>query len=149
MEGTGNYYLINHLTILTGLSDRTIRNYLASGILNGEKINGLWHFTPDQVNAFIQHPAVRPSIVAKHNAIVYDFLAETNKSTSETCIILDIKSADKKEIAEFFCYEISNGNFCHINFAFDGVCDTPRVFLSGDSAQVLKLMERYHRSFSN
>ena len=47
-------YLINHLTMITGLSDRTIRNYIASGILNGEKINGMWHFTPEEVDAFIK-----------------------------------------------------------------------------------------------
>lgn len=33
MEGTGNYYLISHLVLATGLTDRTIRNYIASGIL--------------------------------------------------------------------------------------------------------------------
>ncbi len=43
----GNYYLISHLVLSTGLTDRTIRNYIASGILQGEKINGLWHFTPE------------------------------------------------------------------------------------------------------
>lgn len=61
----GNYYLISHLVLSTGLTDRTIRNYIASGILQGEKINGLWHFTPEQVERFLRHPAVRPSILAK------------------------------------------------------------------------------------
>ena len=37
MEHTGNYYLISHLVLITGLSDRTIRNYISSGILQGEK----------------------------------------------------------------------------------------------------------------
>ena len=36
MEDTGNYYLISHLVLLTGLTDRTIRNYISSGILQGE-----------------------------------------------------------------------------------------------------------------
>ncbi len=62
MDNTGNYYLISHLLRITGLSDRTIRNYISSGILQGEKINWLWHFTPEQVERFICHPAVRPSI---------------------------------------------------------------------------------------
>ena len=33
MENTGNYYLISHLVLITGLTDRTIRNYISSGIL--------------------------------------------------------------------------------------------------------------------
>ena len=37
MQDTGNYYLINHLVMFTGLTDRTIRNYIASGILQGKK----------------------------------------------------------------------------------------------------------------
>lgn len=32
-----HYYLIKHLTLITGLTDRTIRNYLTMGILQGEK----------------------------------------------------------------------------------------------------------------
>lgn len=96
MESTGNYYLINHLVLFTGLSDRTIRNYIASGILAGEKINGLWHFTPEQVDHFIRHPSVRPSITAKNNALVYDFLLETRKTSCEACVILDVPGAEKK-----------------------------------------------------
>ena len=81
MEATGNYYLINHLVLITGLTDRTIRNYISNGILHGEKINGLWHFTPEEVESFIAHPAVRPSILAKHHSAVYDFLLEKQKRT--------------------------------------------------------------------
>ena len=76
MQDTGAYYVINHLVMFTGLTDRTIRNYIATGILKGEKINGLWHFTPEQVDEFVRHPAVRPSILAKNNSLVYDFLLE-------------------------------------------------------------------------
>ena len=79
METTGNYYLINHLVLITGLTDRTIRNYISTGILHGEKINGIWHFTPEEVDQFIAHPAVRPSILAKHHTFVYDFLLENKK----------------------------------------------------------------------
>ena len=112
-------FLINHLLLLTGLSERTIRSYIASGILEGEKINGLWHFTPEQVERFISHPAVRPSILAKQNSIVYDFLLEDKKKSQEMCVVLDVPGADKKELANYFCYEISNGAYSDIQFAFD------------------------------
>lgn len=143
MESTGNYFLINHLVLLTGLTDRTIRNYISSGILQGEKINGLWHFTPEQVECFIAHPAVRPSILAKHNAVVYDFLLDGRKDTCETCMILDIPGRSKKEIAEYFCYRISNEDFQKIHFSFDGVADTSRIILSGDTADVMRLINDF------
>ena len=143
MENTGNYYLINHLVLFTGLSDRTIRNYISSGLLQGEKINGLWHFTPEQVENFICHPAVRPSILAKQNATVYDFLLDTKKTARETCIIMDIPGRSKKEIAEYFCYHISNEDFRNIHFSFDGVASVPRVILKGETTEILRLINGF------
>lgn len=143
MEGMGEYYLISHLVLITGLTDRTIRNYIASGILQGEKINGLWHFTAEQVERFISHSAVRPSILAKNNALVYDFLLDYKKTAQEACIILDLPGMDKKEVAEFFCYRISNGGYSNIRFSFDGVEAVPRVILKGDMAQVLRLVNEF------
>ena len=141
MQDTGNYYLINHLVQFTGLTDRTIRSYISSGILEGEKINGLWHFTPEQVERFMVHPAVRPSILAKDKALVYDFLLNTDKAADEICMILDVPGADKKAMAEYFCYQISNGDFPNIRFSFDGVEKTARVILSGSAREVLGLVD--------
>lgn len=143
MQDTGNYYVINHLVMFTGLTDRTIRHYIASGILQGEKINGLWHFTPEQVDSFVRHPAVRQSILAKNNSLVYDFLLEDKKKKQEMCVILDIPYGDKKSVAEFFGYNITNGDYHDIRFAFDGVMETARVILKGDATEVLRLMNEY------
>lgn len=143
MEDVGNYYLISHLVLMTGLTDRTIRNYISSGILQGEKINGLWHFTAEQVEQFICHPAVRPSILAKQHSCVYDFLLNNKKENCEACMILDIPGKDKKEIAEYFGYRISNEDFQNIHFSFDGVASTPRIILKGDTTEVLRLVNDY------
>ena len=139
-------YLISHLTLITGLSDRTIRNYIASGILKGEKINGIWHFTPEEVDAFIKNPAVRPSIVAKNNSVVYDFMLNDSKNVEETCVILDLPKCDIKETAEFFCYGISNGDYKDINFSFDGNYKTPRIILRGKPSDVFGLIGDYYKS---
>ena len=147
MQDTGKYYVINHLVMFTGLSDRTIRNYIASGILQGEKINGLWHFTPEQVEEFVRHPAVRPSILAKNNGLVYDFLLDTKKTGQEMCVILDTPCADKKTVAECFCYSINSGGYDNIQFSFDGVMETSRVILKGDAAEVLRLVNEYNSKY--
>ena len=144
MQNTGNYYLIDHLVLFTGLTDRTIRNYISSGILEGEKINGLWHFTPEQVERFIVHPAVRLSILAKNKGLVYDFLLNTDKAADEICMILDVPGADKKEVAEYFCYQISNGDFSNIRFSFDGVEKVSRVILKGNAGEVLGLVNKFY-----
>ncbi len=138
-------YLLSHLALFTGLTDRTLRNYLACGILQGEKINGIWHFSPEQVDAFIRNPAVKPSIQAKINALVYDFLLENKKETIQTCIILDLPGCDPKTVCEFFCSEISNGDYKNIRFSFDTLSDTPRVIVKGDAAMVNRLMAKYNQ----
>ena len=142
-------YLISHLVLITGLSDRTIRNYIASGILKGEKINGIWHFTPEEVDEFIKNPAVRPSIIAKNNSLVYDFMLNDSKKEEEACVILDLPKADIKETAEFFCYRISSGNFENINFSFDGYAKTPRIILKGKPSDVFGIIDEYYKSSRN
>ena len=142
---SGHYYLIKHLTLITGLTDRTIRNYLNMGILQGEKINGLWHFTPEQVEEFLRHPAVRPSILAKHNALIYDFLAESKKPAAQMCMVLDLPDVDKKAVAQFFCYRINHGDFHQIHFSFDAVGTMARVILKGDPSEVMALINVYYQ----
>jgi len=138
-------YTIGHLVLISGLTDRTIRRHLASGFLEGERINGLWHFTPEQVEAFLRHPAVRPGILAKQNSLVYDFMMDTRKPDAQACIILDLPGEDEKAVAEYFCYTISNGDFSDIRFAFDNVSGTPRVILKGGTTQVLRLVDGWER----
>lgn len=140
-NATGNYYTIGHLVQFTGLTDRTIRSYIASGILEGEKINGLWHFTPEQTEAFIRHPSVRPSILAKNNGIVCDFLLDDKKSTQEICVILDLPGAREAETAEFFCDGVRNCS--GIRFSFDSAGVTPRIILKGGTEDVLSLLNRW------
>ena len=144
MENTADYYVINQVVMFTGLTDRTIRNYISSGILQGEKINGVWSFTPEQVEAFISHPSVRPSILAKNNGLVYDFILNNKKTKEEICLILDTPCVDKKKVAAYFCYNISNGNFSDIQFSFDGVKENARVILKGNSSEVLQLVNDYY-----
>jgi len=144
INATGEFYTINHVTLITGLSERTVRSHIASGILQGEKINGLWHFSPRQVEDFLSHPAVRPAILTKNNTIVYDFLLDSKKSRPQCCIILDMPGEDQKAVAEYFCYTISSGDFSDLRFSFDSVDGVPRVILRGHTDQVMELVKGYN-----
>lgn len=147
MEKQGNYYLIKHLLLFTGLTDRTIRSYIASGLLKGEKMEGIWHFTPEQVEEFIYHPAVRPSILAKHNSLVYDHLLDTKKTEDTACVILDIPGGDRKKIAEFFCWSINRSSNHDIQFYYDAIGDMSRIILTGDAEEVLRIVQAYREAF--
>ena len=143
MENTGNYYVINHIVMFTGLTDRTIRSYIASGILQGEKINGVWHFTPEQVEAFIQIPEVKLAIRSKNKSLVYDFMLDDFKKEDEACIILDLPNADRKIIMEEFAYRINNSPYQNIHFSFDGNRNIPRVILKGKMDDVIEIVNAY------
>ena len=141
------YYTISHLVQFTELTDRTIRNYISSGILQGEKVDGSWRFTSEQTEEFIRHPSVRPSILAKKNSLVYDFLLDDHKVAQEICLIMDIPRTDKTAISEFFGCLINEGNYRKIQFSYDGVPDTARIILKGDAAEVLQLADKYRQEY--
>ena len=69
-------YTINDIATMTGLSTRTVREYMKLGFLSGEKENGVWRFTGEAVGALFANSAVTPSIKAKRNALVYDFMLD-------------------------------------------------------------------------
>ena len=139
----GHYYTLGHLSQITGLTDRTLRTYLKNGILDGEKINGIWHFTEQQLDSFLRHPTVRPSIQAKNNAIIYDFMLDTKKSEPRACVILDLPDLDPKEASRFFCDAICYGDYRDLRFSLDAV-GSPRVILSGPMEQTLSLVNSYN-----
>jgi len=92
-------YTIQDIAMMTGLSGRTIRNYLADGQLQGGKVDGAWQFTPEQFEDFLRRDMVRGSIQAKANAIVYDFLITGRRAGSAACLILDRPVAADEEPA--------------------------------------------------
>lgn len=134
-------YSVRQLAECTGLSDRTIRNYLASGILEGEKTEGGWRFTPEQVEQFVRHPAVRPSILAKNHGAVYDFLSTPHREKSEICLILDLPGRDREGVSRYFCEKITQGSYTNLRFTFDGVQKAPRVILAGDTREVMEILQ--------
>lgn len=80
---------IEDIAVMTGLTTRTIRNYLANGQLDGEKIDGVWQFTPEQFTAFLNQDMVRQSVRAKENGKIYDFLLTEQRKENAACLILD------------------------------------------------------------
>ena len=83
------YYNINELAVISGFTTRSLRNYISMGYLKGEKIDGIWQFTAEEIGEFLSNPNVAPGIKSKTNAVVYDFMADTEKKTNKICSIFD------------------------------------------------------------
>ena len=58
-------FSIDDMALITRLSTRTIRNYIADGFLEGDKSSGAWQFTAEQVDAFLQNQSVLPTLRSK------------------------------------------------------------------------------------
>ena len=139
MINSGKYYLIKHFLLLTGLSDRTIRNYIKSGILIGEKTNGLWHFSQKQIELFLHNSSVRSAIKANNDAFINDFLSAPYRPEYQSCVIIDIPVSAKKNISEFLFYHINNNATDNIDISLNYMSNTPQIILKGCTSQVLNL----------
>ena len=142
-------YNLNEIALMTGFSTRTLRNYLNQGLLKGEKVDGAWQFTAEEIDRFFAEPFVKEGLRIKRNAIVFDFLADRSKQAKRACVILDIPVSMKesKTLSEFFCKQMETA--LDTVFTFDWNNGSARVILSGAEESVANIMEAYHRMHSD
>ena len=91
-------YNLNQLAMITGYTTRSLRVFLKEGVLEGEKTDGIWRFSEEQVQGFISRQAVRQNMATKRNAVVFDFLAEAYRTENRACVILDFAVGEGEAI---------------------------------------------------
>ena len=137
-------YNLNDVALMTGFTTRTLRNYLLGGILKGEKIDGVWRFSEEDLDAFFKEPYVKEGVRIKRSGVVFDFLAGKGAKTARTCAILDVpaKLKEGRAISTFFCDKMNDASDVVFTFDWDkGVC---RVILAGDAEQVAGLVRAFN-----
>ena len=139
------YYTLNDLARMTGLTTRTLRNYLKMGVLKGERMEGVWKFTEEDVAEFFDNPYVISGVQAKNRAIVFDFLAENKKQSNEICTIIDlcVDQREAEEVADFFCEKVSNREE-RIKVSFEKNGTYVRVILRGFEDTVMEILNAYY-----
>ncbi len=140
MEGT---YNINDLALMTGFTTRTLRTYLKEGLLKGEKLNGIWQFSAEEIDRFFREPFVKEGLRIKRSAQVFDFMADQPK-VARSCVILDIPASAAKgnQISAFFCEQMCEASDAKFNYGWDnGLC---RVILTGAADSVAAIMQKYY-----
>lgn len=140
------FYTINEVAMMTGLTTRTLRNYLKMGFLEGEKVDGAWQFCAEDITAFIENPNVKPSIQAKKKALVFDFLAQDTKRENEICTILDLYAdeAEAEEVCAFFCQTINCSAGGKLHFSFERNGKNTRIILTGYEEAVMEILNAYY-----
>lgn len=140
---------IDDMALITGLSTRTIRSYIADGFLDGDKSSGAWRFTAEQVYAFLQNKAVQPALRCKKNTIVSDFMGAPHKKQEKQdmmCVVLDLPSDQAGRASLLLCkYMCALEAKTELRFASDRLGGTFRIILSGNDADVMALLTRYYK----
>lgn len=139
-------YNLNQVAMITGLTTRTLRNYLKQDLLKGEKIDGNWTFTEEEIADFMEEPSARQAIAARTNAVVYDFLANPFKKVNSICTILDlpVSAEEASETADFFCDLINRSGGTGISFKYVQERNFARYILSGPEDVVADFMKTYY-----
>ena len=78
-----DFYSINDLARMTGLTTRTLRNYINAGTLSGEKDEGVWRFSGRDLEIFFANSGVQRAVRAAQKAILYDYLLDERKKTAQ------------------------------------------------------------------
>lgn len=109
-------YTVEDIANMTGLTTRTIRNYLKGGSLEGKKIGGQWRFTMNNIEKLFNNGTVSKDIQDNQKQQVLDFIDGVNtdmKGSIQICTIVDyycdnIESA--KQMADKLVAVINNNN---------------------------------------
>lgn len=139
-----NYYSIDEIATMTMLSTRTIRNYIKQGFLNGEKIDGVWQFTTEDIDHFLKNDYVRQSVQTKRNALVYDYMIDNHRAIDSVCSIYDypVKNMMEAESKRKKIMERLNSNeYGEFKFSYDYQKNRVRMILIGNPKQMARLME--------
>ena len=135
-------YTIEDVVLMTGLSERTVRGHIAAGFLAGDKEDGKWRFTEEQLAAFFEHPAVKPGIHAKRNALVYDFMAAGAPAGRRMCVLVDLGPEESAAaVTEAACRAMNGASpSAELRFAMEKNGPGVRLILTGAAADVASVL---------
>lgn len=133
---------IEDLARMTGLSERTIRNYLAGGQLEGEKVDGAWRFTEEQFGTFLGQDMVRQSVRAKANGKIYDFLLTEKRREDAACLVWDRLAEGGEEESRLREALMAEVNRLELGCAYRYEDGMARAILTGAPAALGELLVR-------
>lgn len=90
-------YTVADVAELTGLTSRTIRNYLKDGTLRGRKIGVQWRFTEDDINRLFSEVDARGEKILKPQDIISEFLKPEKEQQALCCFAWDIPFCENEE----------------------------------------------------
>jgi hypothetical protein len=142
------YYNIDDLATMTMLTTRTLRNYISQGLLKGEKVDGAWQFSTENIDSFFREESIIQSIQSKKNGIVYEFMSNDAKTENTVCSLYDytnLKNDEAEKIYEKIVSLVNSNKYGNIRFsyAYSGKKKAARIILIGNTIEIHNLMSEY------
>ena len=135
-------YSIKDLSIICGLTERTLRNYLKMGVLRGEKQNGVWRFSEEDIEKFMENDYVSSAVKANRNAVLFDYLNCYPKDENSACIVLHLPKEEPKAVADFFCEAVNKRS--GLKMTYDKKKGVNKVVLIGNEKTVYDVLNEYY-----
>lgn len=137
---TKEFYSINELSTISGFTTRSLRNFIQMEFLKGEKFNGEWRFSLEQIEDFFSNPNIKEGIKSKTNSVVYNYLL--NKPQKDTiCSIVDLNLTpnETKTLSEKICQIINDSN-ANVEFKFSAHNGNVRIIIAGEKNFVKQIL---------
>lgn len=139
-------YTVEDVAQMTGLTSRTIRNYLADGRLTGRKVGAQWRFTEKNIAAIFTDAGVRKDVRSAANSEVESFLKAQSRSTVSMCSVVDYPAESSDAVASLvqkLTDQIKTFDEGSLRFSYDydDQHSIARFIIIGDIAPAAKLIK--------
>lgn len=139
-------YTVEDVAQMTGLTSRTIRNYLADGRLTGRKVGAQWRFTEENISAIFTDAGARKDAAGAAAAEVEAFLKPQSREGVTLCSVIDYpaESGDALvPLVQKLNEQIKGFDSATLRFSynFDEKNLVARFIIIGEIAQVAKLIK--------
>lgn len=119
MKGYGfleKLYTVRDVAQMTGLTERTIRNYIKDGKLQGKKVGVQWRFTKEDIENLFEGPYVSNKVKENDYERITRFINQ--KPIAGTGVILINEAAENEKALEKKVEEIISFVNQHKDFRF-------------------------------
>ena len=134
-------YTVADVAQVTGMTSRTIRNYLKDGTLTGQKIGVQWRFTEEEIKKLFSRQTPGQSSPSQ---IVRGFLGEQERETDAFCALLDFPGVTELDGMELYqkLQEKRSEGISSMSYEYHDEGQLLRVAVSGDTGAVMDLLEQ-------
>ncbi len=134
-------YTVADVARVTGMTSRTIRNYLKDGTLTGQKIGVQWRFTEDEVKKLFSRQQPGNSSPTQ---IVRSYLGTLQRETAAFCALLDLPGVTQMQGMTVYTQleQCCGTGIASISYEYHEESRLFRIAVSGELWAVTDLLEQ-------